>query len=83
MEEDNIVESEEENIDVLLAQQEEEIYFQNESEESEESEDSSTASEHEEPELILEGPEELLPMIATMSSLWEARRSISSWHQRC
>jgi hypothetical protein len=64
MDENDIVETEAEDLDALLAQQEEEIEFQNESEESE---DSSTTSEHEEPELILERPEELVPTIATMS----------------
>jgi hypothetical protein len=61
MDEDDIVETEAEEIDALLAQQEEEIEFQ------EESEEFSTASEQEEPESTSEGPEEQLPMIAVVS----------------
>ncbi len=50
MEEEDNVETEAEEIEALLAQQEEEIDFQ------EESDESSTDSEREEPELTSEGP---------------------------
>ena len=58
MDENDIVETQAEDIDALLAQQEEEIEFLEESEGS---------SEHEEPELTTEEPEEQVPTIATMS----------------
>ena len=59
MDEDDIVKTQAEEIDALLAQQEEEIEFH------EESEESSTYSEEEEPDLTTEGPEELVQTIAT------------------
>ncbi len=59
MEEEDNVETEAEEIEALLAQQEEEIDFQ------EDSDESSTDSSQEEPDLTSEGPGE--PTIANMS----------------
>jgi hypothetical protein len=62
MDEDDNVETEAEEIDALLALQEEETDFQ------EDSDESSTDTSQEEPDLTSEGPGELLvPTIANMS----------------
>jgi hypothetical protein len=61
MEEEDNVETEAEESEALVAQQEEEIGFQ------EDSDESSTDSSQEEPDLTSEGPGELVPTIVNMS----------------